>query len=153
MLRSKQAQTKTREPWAILERQTSKHKYEILLCFMKFNIVTSERFDSLPVFEMGHLANLNFVQNIRDKNLHEISTKPTVIGSFDIFISDVLNSSLRLAHTPHEITLCKSACVIENTSLRKPLDFKCPEVHSPPFTVIYMGFCEPCMEHQPLNLV
>ena len=41
MLRSKQAQTKTREPWAILERQTSKHKYEILLCFMKFNIVTS----------------------------------------------------------------------------------------------------------------
>ena len=41
------------------------------------------------------------------------------------FISDVLNSSLRLAHTPHEITLCKSACVIENTSLRKPLDFKC----------------------------
>lgn len=85
MLRSKQAPTKTREPWAILERQSSKHKYEILLCFMKFNIVTSERFDSLPVFEMGHLANLNFVQKIRDKNLHEISTKPTVIGSFDKF--------------------------------------------------------------------
>ena len=84
MLRSKQAQTKTREPWAILERQTSKHKYEILLCFMKFNIVTSERFDSLPVFEMGHLANLNFVL-IRDKNLHEISAKPTVIGSFEKF--------------------------------------------------------------------
>ena len=65
---------------------------------------------------------------------------PRSLGFSTNFISNVLNSSLRLAHTPHEITLCKSdhrqavlvrflliACVIKNTSLRKPLDFKCPK--------------------------
>ena len=74
------------------------------------------------------------------KTFMRFQQSPRSLGFSTNFISNVLNSSLRLAHTPHEITLCKSdhrqavlvrylliACVIKNTSLRKPLDFKCPK--------------------------